>query len=207
MSIVKLPKVRELYEALRALFGRRYTSRFPAVMATVPEGFRGIPRFDARECIGCGACAIVCPAKDIEVTDEVKDGTGLRRLTIHYDDCIFCAQCHRNCPTGKGVVMTEEFDLASGDRHGLRESVEKELILCERCGDIVAARDHLIWIARRVGPSAYSNPTLMLPLLDSIAAGAAGPPETAEEFRRSDRMRVLCPRCRRVSTLEFSLDR
>jgi len=204
---MRFPKVRELKEALRALFGRRYTTLFPAVKAEVPKGFRGIPRFDAAECIGCGACAIVCPAKDIEITDEVKDGKGVRRLTIHYDDCIFCAQCHRSCPTDKGVVMTEEFDIASGNRRALRESVEKELVLCEMCGEMVAARDHLLWIARRVGPAAYTNPTLMLPLIESLSPSAAAAAERGGGFGRSDRVRVLCPRCRRISTREFSLEK
>jgi hydrogenase-4 component H len=204
---MKYPKLREIKEALRALFGRRYTTTFPATKAEVPPGFRGVPRFDEEECMGCGACAIVCPAKDIEVTDEVKDGKGVRRLTIHYDDCIFCAQCHRNCPTEKGVVMTEEFDLATVNRHGLRQSVDKELVLCEQCGEQVAARDHLLWIARRVGTSAYSNPTLMLPLLEHLSPGTTSPTERDDAPGRSGRVRVLCPKCRRISTLEFSLEK
>ena len=204
---MKLPKLRELKEGVRALLGRRYTTRFPAVEAAVPEGFRGAPRFDEKECVGCGACAVVCPAKDIEVTDEIRDGRGTRRLTIHYDDCIFCAQCARNCITGKGVVMTKEFDLATDDRGSIRDHVEKELVLCEMCGEVIAARDHLLWIARRVGPAAYTSPTLMLTMLDALSPGAGTVPEKGDEIRRGDRMRVLCPRCRRISSLEFSLEK
>jgi len=204
---MKYPKIRELAEALRALCSRRYTTTFPATKAEVPPGFRGVPRFDEEECIGCGACAIVCPAKDIEIADEIREGRGARRLTIRYDDCIFCAQCHVNCPTGKGVVMTEEFDLATDNRRGLRHSIEKELVLCERCGEPVAARDHLLWIARRVGTSAYSNPTLMLTLLEQLSPGTAAAPERGEAPGRGDRLRVLCPRCRRASTIEFSLEK
>lgn len=204
---MRYPKVRELLEAVRALTGRRYTTRFPAEKAVVPKGFRGIPRFDPEICIGCGACAVVCPAKDIEVTDEVRDGKGVRRLTIHYDDCIFCAQCHRNCPTERGVIMTDDFDLATGDRRGLREKVEKELVLCELCREVIGARDHLLWIARRVGPSAYSNPTLMLTMLDALSPESAAIPEEGVAPARGDRIRVLCPKCRRATTLEFSLEK
>ena len=204
---MRLPKLRELREGIRALLSRRYTTRFPAVEAAVPEGFRGAPRFDEKECVGCGACAVVCPAKDIEVTDEIKDGKGTRRLTIHYDDCIFCAQCARNCITGKGVVMTKEFDMATADRGSIRDHVEKELVLCEMCGEVIAARDHLLWIARRVGPAAYTSPTLMLTMLDDLSPGAGTVPEKGDEIRRGDRMRVLCPRCRRSSALEFSLEK
>lgn len=204
---MRLPKIRELIHAVHAIFGRRYTSRFPAVAAVVPEGFRGVPRFDEKECVGCGACAVVCPAKDIEVTDEVRDGKAARRLTIHYDDCIFCAQCARNCPTGKGVVMTKDFNLATDNRKALRESVEKEMVCCEICGAPVAAKDHLLWIARRVGPSAYSNPTLMLAMINDLAPFNMEVPEKSEIIGRSDRLRVLCPKHRRESTLEFSSDK
>lgn len=201
---MRLPKLRELREGVRALLGRRYTTRFPAVAVAVPGGFRGAPRFDEKECVGCGACAVVCPAKDIEVTDEVRDGRGTRRLTIHYDDCIFCAQCARSCITGKGVAMTQEFDLATADRGSVRDSVEKELVLCEMCGEVIAARDHLLWIARRVGPAAYTNPTVMLTMLDALSPAEGTVPEKGDTIRRGDRIRVLCPRCRRSSTIEFS---
>ena len=204
---MKYPKLRELKEAIRALFGRRYTTRFPAEPARVPPGFRGAPRFQEEKCIGCGACAVVCPAKDIEITDGMKDGKGVRRLTIHYDDCIFCAQCARYCVTGEGIVMTEDFDLASGDRHRMRDSIEKELVLCERCGEPVAARDHLLWIAKRVGASAYSNPTLFLPLLESLGGNPVkGEPDRGAPAGRGERMKILCPKHRRQATLEFSLE-
>ncbi len=204
---MKLPKLRELKEAIHALFGRRYTSRFPKAKVELPPGFRGAPKFQEEDCIGCGACAIVCPAKDIEVTDEIKDGRGVRSITIHYDDCIFCAQCHRNCPTDKGVVMTDDFDLASDNRHELRNTVQKELVLCELCNEPIATREHLLWIARRVGTSAYSNPTLMLAMLDKLSPEMERAPKKGEEPGRSDRLRVLCPKCRRDSTIEFSLER
>jgi len=204
---MRYPKIRELAEAVQALLGRRYTTRFPAESVEVPEGFRGVPRFDPERCMGCGACAIVCPAKDIEVTDEVRDGSGIRRLTIHYDDCIFCAQCARNCPADGGVVMTRDFDLATDDRRSLREKVEKELVLCELCGEPVAAKDHLLWIARRAGPAAYTNPTLMLAMLGELRPSAPPPPAEAKRLGRGDRIRILCPKCRRSTTLEFSLEK
>jgi hydrogenase-4 component H len=102
--------------------------------------------------------------------------------------------------------MTPNFDLATADRGKIRESIEKELVLCEICGGVVGARDHLLWIARRVGPAAFTNPTLMLPMLDALVPEAGPPPDGREGLRRGDRMRVLCPRCRRSSTLEYSLE-
>jgi hypothetical protein len=89
----------------------------------------------------------------------------------------------------------------------LRETVEKELVLCEICGEPVAAKDHLQWIARQVGPSAYSNPTIMLPMLDALKPGEAVRPGKTYGLGRSDRIRVLCPKHRRESTIEFSLEK
>jgi hypothetical protein len=34
---------------------------------------------------------------------------------------------------------------------------EKELALCEICGDIITAKKHLEWIASRLGPLAFSS--------------------------------------------------
>jgi hydrogenase-4 component H len=105
-------------------------------------------------------------------------------------------------------VMTEEFDIASDQRCNLRDHVEKELVCCEICGEPVATRDHLLWIARRVGPSAYSNPTIMFPLVNTLM-GRTGEPlrKGGGVSGRADRFRVLCPRHRREATIEFALEK
>jgi len=198
---MRKPKLRELAEAFKVLFVRGpYTSSFPKVPYVAPETYRGKPKYDEDECIGCGACARVCPARAIEVVDDPE--TRKRKLILHYDICIFCGQCHAYCTTSDGVKQTTEYDLATLDRSETEETVEKELVLCEHCGAIIGARDHLRWLAGRLGAQAYANPTLILAGLQ--AACAAAPPAPCDPDApelRSDLMRVLCPKCRRETFL------
>lgn len=195
---MRAPKLRELKEAVTALIRGPYTAAFPAKPAEVPDTFRGRPRFDQDECVGCGACYNVCPPGAMEMEDDAE--AGLRRLTIHLDRCIFCGQCVANCLTEKGIRQTQEYDLSTTDRSTLRESVEKALLLCEACGDVIGTRDHVRWVGERLGPLSFANPTLMLAALEELGVSDAEPPLTGE-LRRGDKLRVLCPKCRHVTSL------
>lgn len=202
---MRYPKLRELREAVKALVKGPYTLKFPKEPSIPPEAFRGKPEFDEKECIGCGACAEVCPAKAIDIVDEVKEGRGKRKLTLHLDLCIFCGQCQANCLPEKGVTLTNEYDLATTDRKELIETVEKDLALCEICGAVIGAVDHIRWVAEKVGPAAFSNPTLMLTLLKKLDLAEIEIPKPVPlEPKRADRIRVLCPKCRRQTSLEMA---
>lgn len=192
---MRYPKLRELKEAIKSLISRPYTTKFPFKPATpVPKGFRGKPVFDEDECVGCGACAEVCPTGVIKVEDN--KNTATRKLVQTLDLCIFCGQCHTNCITEKGIQLTEEYDMATYDRNTLRDKIEKKLVLCSDCGEIIGPVDHIRWIAERVGESAFTNPTLMLSLLQTKDI----PPKSPVP-RRADRIRILCHKCRKITTL------
>ena len=199
---MKKPKLRELGEAVKALVRGPATIKFPFEPYEAPEGFRGKPKYSEDDCIGCGACAEVCPSQCIALVDDTEAKPPVRRLAIHFDACIFCGQCELNCTTEKGVHLTTEYDLACFDRTACLETVEKELVLCEVCGAVVGCRDHLLWVAERLGAKRYANPTLVL-LADGELGLVSGeshrdpdrPPD------RSDTMRVLCPKCRRTTVL------
>jgi len=194
---MRKPKLRELREAVKVLFVEGpYTAEFPKEPTVPPEEFRGKPVFDPDVCIGCGACSEVCPSRSIEVVDDVENGR--RVLRLRYDSCNFCGQCHAYCTTENGIDYTEEYDLASADREDFVVTVEKELALCEMCGGVAGTKDHLKWIADRLGTLAYSNPSLVLS--DMEALGQAEPVGRRPEDRgiaREDIFRVLCPDCRR----------
>lgn len=197
MKLPCLLQPRILRTALGALFSRPYTTRFPAEpFQPIPE-FRGRPRFDPASCVGCGACAEVCPADCIDVIDDVADGKATRRLVHHLDACIWCGQCERHCTTGAGIRMTGEWDTVGFAPADFEHSVEKELVTCEVCGAVVAPRDQLRWIAERLGPLASANPALLL--AEAATLGIVGPPVHAdgEAPQRGDRLSVACARCRR----------
>ena len=195
---MRKPKLRELKEAICAILRGPYTTKFPFEPHVPPDGFRGKPEFDEAGCIGCKACAEVCPAIAIKVVDELQADPPTRRLTLHYDKCIFCGQCELLCTTQEGIKLTKQFDLAGFDRSQFREGVEQELVVCEGCGCVVGARKHLVWVAEKLGAKAYANPTLIvsadgaMSLVEPVAAG------TKATLARNEMMRVLCPDCRRT---------
>ena len=197
--MIKLPKIRELGEAMKAIMFGPFTSNFPAVMPKVPDGFRGKPQFYEKDCVGCRACAEVCPARAIEVIDE-KDKK-LRTLIHHQDICIYCQQCERACITGKGIILTKEFDLATFDRKGSTTSARKELVICGNCGEVVAPLDHIKFLAKKVGTLLYANPTLLLARSAELNSLTNEHP-TDSEHARSGHLKFLCPNCRREIILK-----
>lgn len=202
---MRYPKLRELKEAIRALIKGPYTSKFPYEPHKPYDRFRGRPYFHEEYCIGCTACAQVCPAKAIEVEDK-KDK---RVLTVSWDICICCGQCQANCPTEKGIVLSQEFAYATTEkREELKNAVEKELVLCECCNDPVAPYDQYVWVAERLGPLVFSNSSLLLHYLrlSGLALSAKGGEKFSSqketELSRVDRIKVLCPRCRREAVVK-----
>jgi hydrogenase-4 component H len=201
---MKLPgilQIRILKEALTALFTGPYTTEFPFKPAPAHENYRGKPKFFEEDCVGCGACAEVCPACDITVTDDLENKK--RTITLYYDKCIQCGQCAAHCITEKGIKQTNEYDLVYFDRSQAKTSVEKDLVLCEVCGDVVGTADHIRWVTKKLGPLAYSNPTLVLSALsDSKVLEDIPARDEQLEPGRQDVVRMLCAKCRRVVQLK-----
>lgn len=205
---MKKPKLRELREAIKAVFKGPYTLKFPKEPTPVPEAFRGRPKYDKDECVGCGACKEVCPA-DAIVLEDIPGEKPIRRLTLGLDVCIFCGQCQANCITEKGITLTNEYELSVLKRDTLKEVVEKELLLCEGCGEVIGAKDHITWLVKKLGPSAFSNPTIILTGLRKLEI--VPEPSPAEKIspealpsKRADLFRILCPRCRRKNILNLN---
>jgi len=199
---MRKPKLRELKEAIRACICGPYTTRFPFEPHTPPEGFRGKPEFQEDGCIGCAACAEVCPAVAIQYTDDTDADPPVRRFELRYDKCIFCGQCELNCTTTDGVKLTLIYDMSTLDRASCVEKIEHELAICEVCGAIIGTRKHLRWVAEQLGAKAYANPTLIIAADGSMKlappdAGRPGEPVLA----RSDMMRLMCPACRRTTVI------
>ncbi len=198
---MRYPKLRELIEAIRAVVKGPYTSGFPFKVHVPEKRFRGKPEYNKDQCVGCAACYEVCPSGCIEMADDINIDPPLRKLDLHLDSCLFCGQCQAACITKEGIKLSDKFDLAVFDRKEAVESVEKELVLCEGCGCTVGAKDHLIWLAERLGALSYSSPTSYLsPLKDLKLAYLKV--EKSKDLTRGDRIKTLCPKCRREITLE-----
>ncbi len=200
---MKLPKVRELIEAIKAIIKGPYTSKFPKEPHTPYRSFRGQPKFNQEICVGCLACEEICPVDAITHKDIVDEKKNAKRVMIHYTDvCIFCGQCEAVCiAEHQGIKLSNEWELSFFDRKQAYETIEKELQLCEICGEPIACKDHLKWISNRLGELSYSSPTLYLSRLKDLGITDENIVSVLKDKGRSDRVKILCARCRRDTTL------
>lgn len=196
---MRKPKLRELKEAVIAVFSPRFTTRFPAEPCVVPDSYRGKPEFDDDTCIGCGACVNVCPTEALTMVDDLQASPPVRKITQRYDTCIFCGNCSDNCTTEDGIKLSNQWDLATLDRSATVETKEYELQLCEKCGETIGTKKHLVWLCEKLGPLAYTNPSLLIAKSNEMAAkpeDASQPPQPDSTAQPSDFMRILCPKCK-----------
>lgn len=121
-----IPILREVLICLRA---GRVTLPYPFKPMKAPPNFRGRPSIDGEKCIGCGACAEVCPPRLISIAD-----LGMRRrIEMDYSRCTYCARCQEICPV-ESARCTDDFEDATASRDDLTVSVELELFPCKGCG-------------------------------------------------------------------------
>ncbi|NQT32656.1 MAG: 4Fe-4S dicluster domain-containing protein, partial [Candidatus Omnitrophica bacterium] len=197
-----IPKIRELIEAIKALIKGPYTSKFPKGTYEPHANFRGQPKYNDEKCVGCLACVHVCPVGALGYQD-VPDSEEPVRILYHYTDtCIFCGECEAACISdNEGIKLSTEWNLAFFDRKQAEESIDKALQLCEICGDPIACKDHLKWIAEKIGELTYSSPTLYLSRLKSLGIADDNIVSAMKDYGRSDRAKILCARCRRETTV------
>ena len=121
----------KIKEALLCCRAGRVTLKYPFEPHPAREGFRGLPEVDVDRCIGCGACAAVCPARLIKIIDVSQQH---RRIVRLYERCIGCGRCEEICPED-AIVMSKRFELASDlGRRDLTHVSDIFMASCQRCG-------------------------------------------------------------------------
>jgi len=100
---------------------RPITVQYPYEKLIPSERFRGRIHFEFDKCISCEVCVRVCPINlpvvDWTFNKDIKKKE-LKHYSIDFGVCIFCGNCVEYCPTNC-LSMTEEYELASYDRHEL----------------------------------------------------------------------------------------
>ena len=66
--------------------------------------------------------------------------------------------------------------------------------------EVIGTEKHIRWVAERLGPLSFANPTLMLATLQSISLADRPTGEVVHPLRRGDRIRMLCPKCRQETS-------
>lgn len=109
-----------LGEALKRVFSRPSTGKYPKERPEIPEGFRGRIEWNPKTCIFCMMCAVNCPVNAISIDKEKK------KWSIDIGKCIFCGRCHDVCPTKpKSVWNSKRYELADSDKGKFRMSFRK----------------------------------------------------------------------------------
>jgi len=131
------------------------------------------------------------------MVDDLQSDPPVRRITHRYDTCIFCGNCEANCTTETGIKLSNQWDLAGLDRQAMSETHEFELQLCEKCGALIGTKKHLVWLYEKLGPLAYTNPSLLLAKSGELSTEPQNvQPPADKKAQTSDFMRILCPKCK-----------
>jgi len=90
--------------ALKFLFRKPHTLRFPFEPKKPAPRCRGLHLNDTEACTGCGNCADICPNQAIEMVPmpdaQPEPGDTGERPQIDYGRCCFCGLCVDICPPG-----------------------------------------------------------------------------------------------------------
>ncbi len=101
-----------LQYAIRSLFRRTATQRYPAERTPTPERLRGTLHWNPDGCTGCCLCSKECPANAIEIITIDKAAKQFV-ARYHADRCIYCGQCVINCRFGCLTMSSEEWENAA----------------------------------------------------------------------------------------------
>lgn len=120
----------EIFKLLRLGIKKgRVTYRYPTEKKPAPEGLRGKPEIGFDACIGCGACATICPPNALTVEEQDEKW----KLKLFYGRCIMCGLCEEICPVD-AIRFSDDFELASRDAKSLEVEIQLRKAKCSSCG-------------------------------------------------------------------------
>lgn len=109
----------------------------------------GEPVFDDDRCVGCGACATVCPENNIEYIDQ----GGERVFRYLHARCVGCGLCQENCPE-EAIQIRRELDPLAFVQLQETQPVRRALLSCSGCGRDFAPSRQLEVLSKRAGEGA-----------------------------------------------------
>src|SRR6266498_3376706 len=98
------------------------TTNYPVEPARVSARFRGRPSFNFEKWKDARPAVEVCPTGAISLFDKGES----RKVTVDYGLCVFCGLC-AEASSHQAVHITQEFELATSDRHNLVLTAEYTL--------------------------------------------------------------------------------
>ena len=142
----------------------------------------------------------VCPDPVcLSQVDDIQADPPVRKITLHYSACIFCGNCSDYCTTEDGIKLSDKWDLATLDKDSTTETHEFELQLCEKCDAVIGTKKHLVWLYDKLGPLAYTNPSLLIAKNSELTTKPENVAQQGQAdiiAKTSDFMQILCPKCK-----------
>jgi len=109
------PSLLSPFKALKYLFEKPVTLRYPFERKEPAPRYRGFHLNDWDKCTGCGNCADICPNEAIamiEIPDiESKPGEKNERPQLDYGRCCFCGLCVDICPPASLRLSRDYFHI------------------------------------------------------------------------------------------------
>jgi glutamate synthase (NADPH/NADH) small chain len=109
------PGILSPFKALRFLFHKPKTLRYPFEKKEPALRCRGFHLNDWDKCTGCGNCADICPNEAIVMIElpeiEPKPGEKNKRPQLDYGRCCYCGLCVDICPPGALRLSRDYFHI------------------------------------------------------------------------------------------------
>ncbi|MGM0377962.1 MAG: 4Fe-4S binding protein, partial [Bacteroidota bacterium] len=103
------------FKAIKFLFAKPKTIRYPFEQKEPALRYRGFHVNDWDKCTGCGNCMDICPNQAIQMIErtelESKPGKKNERPRLDYGRCCFCGLCVDICPAGSLKLTRDYFHI------------------------------------------------------------------------------------------------